>query len=124
MAITTRIELTRIAIWRPANNLEVGAIHKGVSPANSVNCLPKGGSIFQNNMKPLFRYVKNYEVGKGNSKVGFALFVRTMTEDDKSVEKQLDAVAKKITKDEAQAANANPNYLDFQYLNEYLKEKE
>ena len=124
MSITNKIELTRIALWRSVNNLPIGSIHKATSPANSLTVLPKNSKIFQNNMKPLNRYVKNYEVGKGNSKVGFALFVRTMTDDDESIESQLDAVAKKITKDEALAASQAPNYLDFNYLNEYLKEKE
>lgn len=124
MSITNKIELTRIALWRSVANLPTGSMHKSETPANTQACLPKKGSIFQNNPKPLFRYVKNYEVGKGKNKIGFALFVRTMTEADESIESQLDAVAEKINKDDALAANSNPNVLDFQYLNEYLKEDE
>lgn len=110
------IELDRIAIWNKtgADGLACAKVVTGTSymePSNPVRKLTEPS-------KPMMRYAKDYSV----QKVGFCLFVRTFETDEKKIEKQLDAIAKIIKKEQAlEVAYRSGN--EFAYLDKYIGDK-
>lgn len=105
------IILDRIAIWK-AN------FHKGYTvrtiPTNT-RYLNKG--VFALSDKIMYRYAKNYKVGKTE----FCLFVRTFRDDKNKVEAELDKVAKTIDEIYAKKIALLSTVENFEYLNEFLK---
>ena len=81
-----------------------------------------GSQAYVKSTVEMYRYAKNYTAGKGKNAVRFCLFVRDFVDDSKNVEKQLDAVAKGVTVEQAREINSRADYNDFDYLNEFLKE--
>lgn len=108
---------SQIAIWRPKlyDKLTISTI-----PAGTVYREP-GSTVYVKTAVQMYRYAKNYTAGRGKNAVKFCLFVRDFTEDSKSVEDQLDEVAKEIAIEQAREINSRPEYNDFDYLNEFLK---
>ena len=108
---TMEIIIDKIAIWR-------GDLHPGYSVKEvpiGMRVADKTG-ILRVTEKPMWRYAKNYKVGKTK----FVLFVRTYNNDMTEVFGQLDKVAKGITERYAKEINALPSFEDFRYLNEYI----
>ena len=109
------IIVDKIGIWK-------ADFHKGYT----VRMVPSGvrysdkTGIMKMSNKKMFRYAKNYKINRTE----FVLFVRTFAEDKSGVEKQLDAVAKKVTEKYAREICARATVEEFEYLNEYLKEGE
>ena len=105
------IIINKIAMWK-------ATFHKGYT----VRIVPAGtryqnqANIFCVSDKKMYRYAKNYMVGKTE----YCLFVRSFEDDKDGIEKQLDKVAKTIT--ETQAKKAIMASADnFEYLDKYLK---
>ena len=105
------IIINKIAIWK-------ATFHKGYT----VRIVPVGtrylnkANIFGVSDRKMYRYAKNYKVGKTE----FCLFVRSFEEDKDGIEKELDKVAKTVT--EAKAKEAVMASADnFVYLDKYLK---
>lgn len=109
---------SQIAIWRPKlyDKLTVSTM-----PAGVVYREP-GSQAYVKSTVEMYRYAKNYTTGKGKNAIKFCLFVRDFVDDSKNVEKQLDAVAKGVTVEQAREINSRADYNDFDYLNEFLKE--
>lgn len=106
------IIIDKIGIWK-------ADFHKGYTVRvvpSGIRYSDKTGIIKMSNNK-IFRYAKNYKVGKTE----FVLFVRTFLDNKAEVESQLDAVAKKITEKYAREVCARATVNEFDYLNEYLK---
>lgn len=106
------IIIDNIAIWK-------ADFHKGYTvrtiPTNSPYKTKDGEAKISD--KLMYRYAKNYKVGKTE----FVLFVRTFNSKMDKVEKELDAVAKKVTEKKAKEVIAMATMTNFEYLNEYLK---
>lgn len=105
MGIMKLLELNRIAIWRPKllDNLTVRESGAGRPFADN--------KILSKTTAKTYRYAKNYT--KDGAK--FCLFVVTYSKDAEDVEKQLDAIAKKVEP-------AEKSYDDFEYTDYYLQE--
>lgn len=105
------IILNQIAIWKPceSDNLNKRSVPIGSAYRTIDN------PVYQKVNEPMYRYCKDYSK-KFGTKLKFCLFVRTTLNDDKLVEKRLDAVAKTITKEQALEAIANSSINDFKYL--------
>lgn len=110
------IKIDNIALWKPAAGLRVGDINVATNPAGR-SYLEKGANVYKISDKPMYRYAKNYKVGKTN----FSLFVRSFRNDEK-ISSELDAAAKTIKEDDAKKILAEPDFLKFVYLDIYLKE--
>lgn len=108
--------LNQIAIWRAcrATTLNIKNVPAGRQVRRA------GNATFETTEKLCKRYAKDYD----KSGVQFCLMVFSDINDEKSVETQLDAVAKKITKKEALEASINSTSTDFKYLTNTLKEKQ
>lgn len=113
------IILDRVAVWTPqlADGLLIRPAPVGTA------YLTKDSMVFKQTTKPLYRYVKNYEVGK-TKKVKFCLFVRSFNDDEKFVEAELDGIAKTLTKEYVESALAGATFESFAYTDIYLTEKE
>ena len=108
---TMEIILDRIAIWK-------ADFHKGYT----VRTIPthtryQENGVFSYSDKLMYRYAKNYKVGKTE----FCLFVRTFRDDKNGVETELDKVAKTIKEDYAKKIAMLSTVENFEYLNEFLK---
>lgn len=105
------IILDRIAIWK-------ADFHKGYTVRNiPLNTRYQKDGVYVLSDKPMFRYAKNYKVGKTE----FCLFVRTFRDDKNKIEVELDKVAKTIEEAYAKKVISLATVTDFEYLNEYLK---
>lgn len=105
------IILDRIAIWR-------ADFHKGYTVRTiPTNTRYQDKGIYLKSEKIMYRYAKNYKVGKTE----FCLFVRTYRDDKKGVEAELDKVAKTVTEDYAKKIAVLSTIENFEYLNEFLK---
>lgn len=69
------------------------------------------GVVYKEASRAMNRYAKDYEV-EGSP---FSLFVRTFCDDKNIVERALDSIAKKITKEYALQATAKAGLDSFQY---------
>ena len=112
------IILNNIALWRPKRTDDLSVIKQ---PKNTRIYDPET-KLYKLADKPIYRYAKNYTVGK-KTPIWFCLFARTYSDDAKIVEDALDNVAKTVTVAQAKAANLNPDYADFEYLNKLIEEK-
>lgn len=113
------IIVNKVAIWRPKLMDEL-TIHE--HPIGTA-VLDEETNLFTEVDKPLYRYAKNYTIGKGANALKYCLFVRSFDNDSKGVEKQLDKVAKGITEEQAKGILFKPEYNDFEYLSIKLEEK-
>lgn len=98
-------------------------LNKRIAPAGE-RYRKRGTNIYQVSQKPLFRYAKDYQIGKGKSAVKFCLFVRVAEESDDMVEAELDRIAKEISKEEALKATLNATIHDFTYTQYFIEEAE
>lgn len=106
------IVLNQVAIWRACGATK---LNKRTSPAGTV-VRSLSNPVYAKSAVPVIRYCKDYTIGSGKSTVSFCLFTRTEVENDDLVEKQLDDVAKTITKEQALRASANATMENFEYL--------
>lgn len=105
------IILDRIAIWK-------ADFHKGYTVRTiPTNTRYQNKGVFLLSDKLMYRYAKNYKVGKTE----FCLFVRTFRDDKKGVESELDKVAKTIDEAYAKKIATLSTIENFEYLNEFLK---
>lgn len=109
----------RVAIWSPQmmDGLQVRSV-----PIGS-HYLTKDSMVYKATSQPMWRYVKNYEAGKGKSKVKFCLFVRSFEEDGKFVEAELDRIVKEIPKEFVENALKGATFESFVYTDFYINEK-
>lgn len=107
------LELNRIAIWRPKLIDELTVREAGAGrPA-----LQDG--IISKTTAKTYRFAKNYKTGE----TPFCLFVVSYRKGAKSIEKELDKIAKKIDEETAKKVVNAPNATSFEYTNYYLEEK-
>ena len=112
------IILDKVAIWRPCVVDELSVRAEPIGRSHQV------GSVIVKSDKPIFRYSKNYKIGKGESTIKFCLFIRTHSDAEKSIETFLNKVAKKVDKELAQKMNDDPVFTNFEYLDEFYKKGE
>lgn len=113
-----QLKINRIAIWKPAANLKDGEINVSLQPAG-LKYLPENSNVYQTATQPIYRYVKNYSV----KKVKFSLFVRTFSDSKAAIEAELDKTAKEISEEFARRVVSDPDYLNFEYLDKFIKEE-
>ncbi len=101
------IVLDKIAIWRP---LGFDKLMTRPSPLGE-KYQTVDSPVFKLATKPLIRYAKDYKIGK----IEYSLFVRTFCEDEKAVEKALDAAAKKLDKAYVLEAVYGATMTEFKY---------
>ena len=114
-----QIKIDRIAIWRAVNNLEEGEVNVNKSPAG-IKYLPKGSNVYKVSTEPMFRYVKNYHIGD----VKYSLFVRTFMDAETRIETELDEASGTITEEYARRIVADPDILNFEYLDIFINEED
>ena len=117
-SISEIVNINRVAIWRATLAEEI-----------NVKISPPGRHYLENNVEKIsdqemYRYVKNYKVGKGESAIDFCLFIITFSDSINHVEKFLDEVAKTIKPEYAKKVVDESNMTNFAYLDEFYKEKE
>lgn len=105
--------IDRVAIWQSKNGDEL-----------TIKKSPPGRVYFENNIsrvadKPMYRYAKNYKVGRGKTAISFCLFLVSFSDSKNLVENFLDKTAKKVDKSIAQKAILNSSFSNFDYLDEY-----
>lgn len=83
--------------------------------------LVEGSAAYQKAAKPLYRYAKGYSIKKGKSEINFCLFARTFSDNDKAVEKELDACAKSLKPEEILEALTVASMSNFTYTDTFLK---
>lgn len=110
------IILDRVAVWLPQN--VDGLLVRKAPPATAY--LTKDSLVFKSATQPLYRYTKNYRLGKTK----YSLFVRTFDEDEKKVEKELDTIAKNFTADFVKSELKSDSFESFNYTKYYLTESE
>lgn len=113
-----RLILDRVAIWCPKPN-DNFAVRKS----------PAGRTYFENNIartseSELYRYAKNYTIGKGASAVKVCLIMMSKSTAEKQIEKFLDETAKKIDIAFAQRVVMQATMSNFEYTDFNYKEKE
>lgn len=110
------IILDNIAIWQPklGDDLTVRALPAGAPIQQPTT------NIIKKSEATIYRYAKNYKT-KGKSGVRFCLFVRTYLNDEKKIEKALDAYAAELTTSDVTAAVAGSDAKHFTYTNHYLE---
>lgn len=101
------IILNKVAIWRARNNEN---FTKRPAPLGT-RYREDSSPIYKNAEKPIIRYAKDYTI----QKVKYSLFLRTFCEDEKAVEKALDAVAKKLDKTYVLESTYNADFSNFTY---------
>lgn len=107
--------LNQVAIWRSCGAKKINV---KASPAGR-RIRKAGKSVYQQTDKVCYRYAKDYT----KNKVEYCLMVFSDIESVEIAEKQLDAVAKTITKDQALKASANGTATTFEYLPNIIKEE-
>lgn len=114
------IILDRVAVWLPqtVDGLLVRAMPAGTT------YLTKDSLVYKQATQPLYRYVKNYEVGRGKNKVKFCLFVRSFEKDGKVVEAELDRISAELPKEYVEKELTGATFESFAYTDYYLKDKE
>jgi hypothetical protein len=113
------IYLNRLAVWKP---IGVDGISVRPSPSG-VSYLTKDSLVYKQSDGPLYRYAKNYEVGKGKNKIKFSVFLRTDRTDDQ-IEAEIDEIAKTIPQDYIEKAINDATSTNFIYTDHYIKDKE
>lgn len=106
------IIIDRIAIWqaKPTKGFTIREVPAGTRyrDHNNVYCVSD---------KVMYRYAKNYKVGKTD----FCLFARTFRDDATAIETELDKFAKTIDEAYAKKVVAESTLSKFEYTNTYLK---
>ena len=108
----------RVAVWSP--QMVDGLMTRAV-PVGS-EYLTKDSMVYKQTTRPMTRYVKNYETGKGKLKVKFCLFVRSFNDDKKFVEAELDRIAKELSEECIKKSLAGATFESFVYTDHYIKE--
>jgi len=108
-----KLIINRVAIWQAKNIDEFMA-----------RPYPAGRTYFENGIaktsdKTMFRYGKNYKIGKGKSAIKFCLFVVTFSDAEKKVETFLDGVAKTIDAGYAQKVLLTSSLSGFEYTDDF-----
>jgi hypothetical protein len=111
-----KLILNRVAIWQPKNKDDFGI--RPVPPGRTYS----ENSIYRVSEKLMYRYAKNYKVGKGKTAVKFCLFVITRSDAGKKVESFLDSVAQTIDQGYAQKIVATSSMGAFEYTDSYFEE--
>ena len=109
-----KLILNRVAIWQAKYTDDF-----------TMRPSPAGRVYFENGIaktssKPMFRYAKNYRVGKGKTAIKFCLFLMTYSEAEKQIEQFLDGIAKTIDIAYAQKILLISSVVNFEYLDEYF----
>lgn len=107
------LELNRIAIWRPKLIDELTVREAGAGRA-----VLQDGIISKTTAKT-YRFAKNYKTGD----TPFCLFAVSYRKGAKSIEKELDKIAKKIDEDVAKRVVNTSNATSFEYTDYYLEDK-
>ena len=107
--------LNQVAIWRGCG---ASKLNIKVSPAGR-RIRRAGKAVYEMTDKPCKRYAKDYT----KNKITYCLMVFSDIDEEGFVEEQLDAIAKKITKEQALKASANATITGFEYLPNILKEE-
>lgn len=107
------IILNQVALWRSCGATE---LNKRFSPVGE-KYREVDNPIYKISDKPLIRYAKDYE----KDKIKFCLFIRTMNEDDKNIEKLLDKTAKSIKKEDLLEALAINMDMELTYLDVFYQ---
>lgn len=109
----------RVAVWSPqmSDGLMVRAVPIGSK------YITKDSTVYKQTTQPMYRYVKNYTVGKTKLKVKFCLFVRSFEEDGKFVEAELDRIAGGLSKEYVEKSLADATFESFVYTDFYINEK-
>ena len=108
----------RVAVWSP--QMVDGLMTRAV-PVGSAY-LTKDSMVYKQTTRPMTRYVKNYETGKGKLKVKFCLFVRSFNDNKKFVEAELDRISGELSKAEVEKSLAGATFESFVYTDHYIKE--
>jgi hypothetical protein len=114
------IILDRVAVWLPQN--VDGLLVRKAPPTTAY--LTKDSLVYKQATQPLYRYVKNYEVGRGKDRVKFCLFVRSFEKDRKVVEAELDRISAELPKEYVKKELNGATFESFAYTDYYLKDKE
>jgi hypothetical protein len=114
------IILDRVAVWLPQN--VDGLLVRKAPPTTAY--LTKDSLVYKQATQPLYRYVKNYEVGRGKDRVKFCLFVRSFEKDWKVVEAELDRISAELPKEYIEKELTGATFESFAYTDYYLKDKE
>ena len=109
-----KLILNRVAIWQAKYTDDL-----------TMRPSPAGRIYFENGVaktsdKTMFRYAKNYKVGKGKTAIKFCLFMMTFSESEKQIEQFLDDIAKTIDIAYAQKILLTSSIANFEYLDEYF----
>ena len=106
------IIIDRIAIWqaKPTEGFTIREVPIGTRyrDRNNVYCISD---------KLMYRYAKNYKVGKTD----FCLFARTFRDDATAIEVELDDFAKTVSEEYAKKVVEESTLSKFEYTNAYLK---
>lgn len=111
------IIINEVALWRP--NLHDGFTIK----KHGIGTAYIDGNEKKVADKIIYRYAKNYSVGKGDNALFFCLFVRTFETAGEKVEHQLDEIAKTIKEKEVREIITGSKFLAFKYLEASLEDK-
>lgn len=111
------IILNKIGIWSAFGPT---ILSKKQAPLGQ-SYLIEGSAAYQKATKPLYRYAKGYSIKKGKSVINFCLLVRTFSDDDKAVEKELDACAKSLKPEDVLEALSVASMSSFAYADTFLK---
>ena len=106
------IIIDKIAIWTA--DYYLGGFQVRKMPVGIVYTTDSGIKVKSD--KPIYRYAKDYVVGKTK----FILFVRSFR-DDKNIEKELDKVAKELKEDFVKEKIIGASAINFNYLDKYIK---
>lgn len=105
----------RVAVWREAPFIKKISTKK--LPIGTVY-LERGSMVFKPSTAPMFRYVKNYKIGKTK----FCLFVRSFEASAEVVEEKLDIIKGKLTEKYVKAALDSATQDNFTYTDFWLDE--
>lgn len=86
--------------------------------------LPRDSMVYKETTQPMWRYVKNYERGKGKNRVKFCLFVRSFEGDEKFVETELDRIAGELSDAYIKEALSHITFESFVYTDYFINKKE
>jgi hypothetical protein len=114
------IILDRVAVWLPQN--VDGLLVRKAPPTTTY--LTKDSLVYKQATQSLYRYVKNYEVGRGKDRVKFCLFALSFEKDGKVVEAELDRISAELPKEYVVKELTGATFESFAYTDYYLKGKE
>ena len=111
--MNNKLELNRIALWKPKLFDELTVREYGVGRAYVED------NTIKKTIDKTYRYAKNYEKGRHK----FCLFVITYANNADVVERQLDKIAKKLKVADIESALETSSDSSFTYTNYYMENK-